>query len=140
MKKYKDLHGVLLVDDDRFTNLIHTKAIERSGIDVAVTAVSNVPDALAFLTQQADFSQTKPSIILLDINMPGLSGWDFMKAYRELEERFKVKVIVTMLTTSLNPDDEERAKLDNQIVSFLHKPLRPEMFIELVEEHFERQS
>ncbi len=139
MKKYQDLHGVLLVDDDRFTNLIHTKAIERSGVDVVVTAVSNVTDALAFLTEQEDSSQAKPGIILLDINMPGLSGWDFMKAYHALEDRFKVKVIVTMLTTSLNPDDEERARLDNQIVNFLHKPLRPEMFIELVEEHFERQ-
>ncbi len=140
MKKYKDLKGVLLVDDDKFTNLIHTKAIERTGIDVKVTAVSNVTDALAFLTSPQSSDSPKPGIILLDINMPGLSGWDFMKAYHELAEQFKVKVIVTMLTTSLNPDDEDRAKLDNQIMSFMHKPLRPEMFTALVEEYFEAES
>lgn len=135
--KYKELTSVLLVDDDKFTNLIHTKAIERTGIQVAVKAVSNVTDALAFLTSEEQSDVAKPSIIFLDINMPGLTGWDFMKAYRQLEERFKVKVIVTMLTTSLNPDDEQRARLDNQIVNFFQKPLRPEMFVKLVEEHFE---
>ena len=140
MKKYKDLHGVLLVDDDKFTNLIHTKAIERTGIDVQVTAVLNVKDALDFLTSQQLADSVRPGIILLDINMPGLSGWDFMRAYHQLEEKFKVKVIVTMLTTSLNPDDENRAKLDNQITSFLHKPLRPEIFSQLVEEYFEKED
>jgi CheY-like chemotaxis protein len=100
-----------------------------------------VEDALDFLTQKGNFEDTaqapRPGIIFLDINMPGLTGWDFMDRYKDIDSALRAKVIVVMLTTSLNPDDRERALLDGQIVDFFPKPLRAHMLDELVEKYFE---
>jgi CheY-like chemotaxis protein len=141
MKKFKDLDCVLLIDDDRFINLAHSKAVERASIGVEVKAINNVKDALDYLTSSGTYETlegpSRPGIIFLDINMPGLTGWDFMDMYHQLDETYKAKVIVVMLTTSLNPDDHQRALADGHIVDFLHKPLRPEMVLELAERYFE---
>jgi len=141
MKKFKGLDCILLVDDDRFINLAQSKAVERANIGVTVKAVTNVKEALAFLTASGVYAGTqplpRPGIIFLDINMPGLTGWDFMDLYHELAPSYKANVIVVMLTTSLNPDDHQRAVSDSEIVDFLYKPLRPEMVIALVERYFE---
>ncbi|MCK8490722.1 MULTISPECIES: response regulator [Spirosoma] len=144
MKKFKNLDCVLLVDDDRFINLAQSKAVERADIGVNVKAITNVEEALAFLTVSGDYEGThhipRPGIIFLDINMPGLTGWDFMELYHKLDKAYKAKVIVVMLTTSLNPDDHQRALSDNAIVDFLHKPLRPDMVVKLAERYFEAEE
>lgn len=139
MKKFIGLSSILLVDDDRFTNLVHTKVIERTDLGVSVRAINNVTDAIAYLTAEKD-AGLQPGIIFLDINMPGLTGWDFMDLYNQLDEQYKANVIVVMLTTSLNPDDYQRAQLDGHIVDFLHKPLRPDMLYNVVERYFKTEE
>lgn len=143
MKKFKDLDCILLVDDNELTNFVHTKIIQKSEIETTVKDVTSVEDALDFLTQKGEFEDTaespRPGIIFLDINMPGLTGWDFMERYKNIDSKLRAKVIVVMLTTSLNPDDRDRALLDGQIVDFLPKPLRTHMLDELIEKYFEPQ-
>ncbi len=139
MKKFIGLSSILLVDDDRFTNLVHTKVIERTDLGVSVRAINNVTDAIAYLKEEKD-AGLQPGIIFLDINMPGLTGWDFMDLYNQLDEQYKANVIVVMLTTSLNPDDYQRAQLDGHIVDFLHKPLRPDMLYNVVERYFKTEE
>lgn len=136
MKKFTGLHSILLVDDDKFINLFHTKVVERSGLSVSVKAITNVSDAIAYLAED-ELAEVRPNIIFLDINMPGLTGWDFMAMYARLEDRYKANVVVVMLTTSLNPDDYKRAQLDSNIVEFLHKPLRSDMVLAIAEQYFE---
>lgn len=141
MKKFKHLDCVLLVDDDRFINIVQSKAVLKADIGVDVKAVTSVEEALAFLTASGIYKGTaplpRPGIIFLDINMPGLTGWDFMDLYHQLKESDKAKIIVVMLTTSLNPDDQQRASTDGGIVAFLHKPLRPSMVVDLAERYFD---
>ncbi|BAU53847.1 response regulator [Mucilaginibacter gotjawali] len=142
MKKFKDLECILLVDDDAPTNFIHTKMIQKSGVDVAIKAVTSAQEALDYITHTGAYEHTpdkmmQPGIIFLDINMPGLSGWDFIEEYRKLDSRFKIHVIIIMLTTSLNPADEAHAKSIAEIACFLHKPLKPETVVELSQRFFE---
>ncbi|SFF18488.1 response regulator [Spirosoma endophyticum] len=141
MRKFKNLDCVLLVDDDRFINLAQSKAVERAGIGVNIRAVTTVEEALDFLTFSGIYEGTqaipRPGIILLDINMPGLTGWDFIDLYHKLDEAYKAKVIIVMLTTSMNPVDQKRALSTGAVVDFLHKPLKPEMVIDLAERYFE---
>ena len=141
MKKYKDLDCVLLIDDDLATNFIHTKIIEKASIGAVVKAITNVREALEFLTFSGAYQNSnkilRPGLILLDINMPGLNGWDFMEAYHQLDQSMKAKAVVVMVSTSLNPDDENKALNDKEIVSFLSKPIRHEKLAEIVEQYFE---
>jgi len=139
-KRFKGLEEILLVDDDTPTNFIHKKVIEKSQVDVAVKAVTSAQEALDFLTKTGKYQQeedvVKPGIIFLDINMPGLNGWDFMDRYHQLDAHDKAHIIIIMLTTSLNPSDEERALRNYEIADFLHKPLRPDTMENLAKKYF----
>lgn len=139
MKTRGGLHSILLIDDDKFTNLIHTKVVERAGLNVAVKAINNVPDAIAYLSEDKPATE-QPGIIFLDINMPGLTGWDFMKLYNELDDRYKANAVVVMLTTSLNPDDYQRAQQNGHIVDFLQKPLRIESLLAVANRYFVKEE
>lgn len=127
---------MLLVDDDSATNFINEIVIRETGLVRQVVKASTGVQALEFLKIKINSKHPQPEIILLDINMPAMDGWEFMEAYRVLEEEQKAKIIVVMLTTSLNPDDEERARNIKEINDFRNKPLTTEIFIELVEKFF----
>lgn len=59
-----------------------------------------------------------------------------MIEYNKLPAEQKADVLVAMLTTSLNPDDEERAKKEKDLAGFLRKPLTIEMLQDLVNQHW----
>ncbi|NHA03331.1 response regulator [Mucilaginibacter sp. HC2] len=140
MKRYEGLEGILLIDDDLPTNFIHKKVIERAAVDTAVKSITNVQEALDFITHSGIYEHTaeipRPGLIFLDINMPGLDGWDFMEAYNRLDLRFKARLVIIMLSTSLNPEDKSMALIDKEVVTFLNKPLRPEMVTALLDHYF----
>ena len=65
-------------------------------------------------------------LILSDINMPGMNGWEFLDAYKKLPEDQTRHIKVLMLTTSINPDEEKKAIDIPEVKGFIHKPLTPE--------------
>mgnify|MGYP003575450975 CR=1 FL=1 len=140
MTKYKDLNCILLVDDDLATNFLHRKVVQITGIDVHVQTTTSGKDALDFLCQLSEYQDTaeipRPGIIFLDINMPEMNGWEFLEEYDKLREEQKAQIVVVMLTTSLNPDDEERAHSNKNITTFLNKPLKPEVLKDLADKYF----
>lgn len=142
MKKYKALDCILLIDDDHVTNFIHTKAISRSQVKVHVQVAETAQAGLDFISaaRTAEDQLPRPGIILLDINMPGIDGWGFLEKYKKLPEVSKAQIIIVMLTTSLNPDDEARARQHSQVLRFMTKPLKPDMIDEIAEQFFELQS
>jgi len=131
MKKISGLDCIILVDDDDITNYLHKRLITKSNLDVQIKVNSNSEDALIYLKkisqeQMNDINENKaprPGIIFLDINMPLMDGWEFIDEYKKLPEDIKSNIIITMLTTSVNPDDEKMANSIPEINYFLQKPL-----------------
>ena len=73
-------------------------------------------------------------IILLDINMPIMNGFEFMEAYQALDVQFKASIVVVMLTSSLHLTDQERARGLTELASFINKPLSKEQMGHIMEQ------
>ncbi|MFM6984189.1 MAG: response regulator [Chitinophagaceae bacterium] len=132
----KKLETILLVDDDEATNFLNERIIRMSSFANNIVKANNGIQALEFLKLKINNKHPQPEFILLDINMPAMNGWEFMEAYSQLDESQKAQIIIVMLSTSLNPDDEKRAREIKEINDFRSKPLTMKMFTELVQEFF----
>ena len=119
----KKLTCILLVDDDLPTNFINERVLRKIDCTEKIIAVQGGFEALEYLKSTDKEKHPQPDLIFLDINMPGMNGWEFLDNYTHLEDAQKSKAIVVMLTTSLNPDERDKAKEIPQISGFLNKPL-----------------
>lgn len=131
MKKVK---CILLVDDDETTNFINELMIMEMGFAEKILQAHNGKEALDVLQKQEQQQLCLPELILLDVNMPVMDGFDFLEAYQRMELPGKPSVIIIMLTTSLNPSDVERAK-KTKIVDYVNKPLTQQSLVQILEKH-----
>jgi CheY-like chemotaxis protein len=132
------LNSVLLIDDDEPTNIFTRIILEEAGCTNHIHAAHSGQEALDYLTGDNGLSpQIRPDLILLDINMPAMNGWEFLDEYIKLPKDCQSKALVIMLTTSLNPDDKTLAKLRPEITCFENKPLSEEKIQRILNEYFE---
>ncbi|WP_343670124.1 response regulator [Chitinophaga sp.] len=137
----KKLNCVLFVDDDEFTNLINVKLVESVKVTEHIQVCCTGKDALEFLTNSGEYKKENepfpcPDIIFLDINMPGMNGWEFLEEYNKLPKTRRDNLIIVMLTTSLNPEDEITANKLAYVTAFRHKPLTVPMINEIIQTYF----
>ena len=129
----------MLVDDNPDDNFFHERVIRKSDAADIVIAKQTAIGALEYLKSRKDNSDAHPNLIFLDINMPGMNGWEFLEEYYKLDKQFQSEAIVVMLTTSNNPDDKIKAKLFNGVSDFKTKPLTKEMLEEIIDKYFKQQ-
>lgn len=118
----EQLNYLLLIDDDEPTNYYHNILIEESGLVAKWDIVNTPTEALDTLVN----NELIPDVILLDINMPKMDGWEFLDAYAQLAPNRICKYII-MLTTSLSTIDEKRGMEHPMVQSFFTKPLTEEI-------------
>jgi CheY-like chemotaxis protein len=128
------LGSILLVDDDKITNFLNQLLLNDLGVAQQVLTAENGQEALRIIEEQCESSNC-PALILLDVNMPVMNGFEFLEAYEKMAFTSKQSIIVVMLTTSLHPRDVKRLS-GMPIQGFLNKPLTKIMVQELVQKHF----
>jgi CheY-like chemotaxis protein len=137
----KKLHCVMLIDDDEPTNFLNQLVIEKTGYVEQVITMSSAVEALHYLSngsaQNPDF--LRPDLIFLDINMPAMNGWEFLEEYKNLNEEQKARMMIVMLTTSLFPEDKEKALHISDVSGFEHKPLTRDKFERVLEKYTSKQ-
>ena len=132
------LNCILLIDDDEPTNFLNRLTIEQSGCVRHIRIAQSGQEALDYLQYCGPEGSPRPDLIFLDINMPAMDGWEFLERYRILPSDRKAAIVLIMLTTSLNPDDELRTQEIPEIAGFENKPLSQERLNLLLEKYFVR--
>ena len=130
------LNCILLVDDSYEDNFYHQRSIHKLDCTHQVFIAQNGKEALDFLQTSENGKYPSPELIFMDINMPVMDGWEFLKAYEKLDEDQKGEVIIVMLTTSINPDDQEKAKAFQSVKDYINKPLTVELLQEILDKYF----
>jgi len=116
MNDSKKLNSILLIDDDDVVNTLHSIILRQSGMVENIRTVMSGSEALSLLSAY-EKDQCWPSIIFVDINMPGMDGWEFIECFNEKFSANKYKCKVCMLSSSLDPRDKEKAD-KSELVDF----------------------
>lgn len=126
------MNCVLLVDDNPEDNFFHQRIIKKTGL-VSQLVVKDMPnEALNFLQSDAGQASECPEIILLDMHMPLMTGWEFVEAYNNLQNKPECRGIVLMLQPTTNPKDREKAMQTPNVLGTIEKPITAEAFTKLV--------
>lgn len=115
------LLNFFLIDDSAFDLFIYEKLLIKSGITNSVKTFNSARDALKHLVAQAE--SLPDIIILLDLQMPDMNGFEFIDEFDHLPEALRQKVRIFMLSSTIDTRDIEKAKASQHIIDLLPKPL-----------------
>jgi CheY-like chemotaxis protein len=132
------LNSILLIDDDEITNFFNRHLIEKMGIARHVHVENNGQYALRYLTEKEAYAPDyqKPDLILLDINMPIMNGFEFLQEYESLSVDSHSRHLIVMLTTSILDADRNKALRFSSLTDCYSKPLNEEQLQEIMEKYF----
>jgi len=123
---------ILLIDDDNATNYLHKYYLEEWKICDRVLTAEDGRKALDLLQKTPNLLSDPNSLILLDINMPVMNGFEFLQEYEKMSVDIKADYLFIMLTTELSSEYQQRANHISDIDGFVKKPLTQEGLVEQV--------
>lgn len=132
----KPIRCILLVDDDPDDNFLHRVVLEEADVCEEIRITEKASEALHYLTNTDHADYLRPDLILLDINMPGINGFEFITHYRQLPPHKQAKAALIMLTTSINPIDQAKANALGMADNYYQKPLTSKLLLKLMNTYF----
>jgi len=116
--------NIWIVDDDPIFQMIFKMMIERVNAHIAVGQFKNGQEAIDAVKNIGKDEDRIPDYIFLDINMPIKTGWDFLNELPAIvDPSFIARTKVYIVSSSINPEDEEKARTYSLTEDFLIKPL-----------------
>ncbi|CAL1520540.1 response regulator [Chitinophaga sp. MM2321] len=122
MNSIPDLR-VILIDDNEIDLLLHEKLITFQQISRTVLSFVNANKALEFLSSNITLPKIPPTIILLDIQMPEMDGFEFLHAFDSYPAKIKSQCHIIMVSSSLDYSDITRTNANPLVIKLLRKPL-----------------
>ena len=122
----------LLIDDDPLNNYLTKRVIKKVFQDAEIIEFTEPEIALTHLENNyLNNIVNEKIIVFLDINMPTMSGWEFLLKFEKYNETIKNQFDIFMFSSSINPADINSAKQDPMVIDFIEKPLEIEKLIKL---------
>ncbi|WP_297516803.1 response regulator [Flavobacterium sp.] len=123
----------ILIDDDAIFNYVHEKTIRNLCSDCAIKTYLSSRQALTFVLENIHEEVNNQAYIFLDINMPELTGFEFLDEVIAVIPDFLNQYNVYILTSSLNDKDKQKAETYIGLKGYLEKPLDKEQLIQIFE-------
>lgn len=120
---------IFIIDDDQFSLFFTRYKLLTDKLTEDIHTFLSAEEGLKSLSQCNDDSI--PDVILLDLNMPVMDGWQFLEALESSWPRYKNRCRVFILTSSLDSSDQKRANLNPMVAGFFDKPLHSEDILQI---------
>jgi len=122
----------ILVEDDELSNFISKRALKLSLGKIHIDDFTIPENGLEFIKSRSSHaSHDGKTTIFLDINMPTLTGWEFLDEFELFDQSIKDQYNIYILSSSVNIDDINRAKINPLVVDFIEKPLNKAAVVKL---------
>lgn len=136
LARMKKINCILLVDDDHATNYLNKVIVSRLGIAKHVFEVADGQEALDFILQEGIFANKSkdypaPDLIILDVNMTIIDGFEFLDKYHKLPSKVQTAKII-LLSTSDRKTDLQRARKYPRVVDYIVKPVKRETWFNIL--------
>jgi CheY-like chemotaxis protein len=123
----------IIVDDDPTNNFITKRVIKKISPHADVITFTDPEEGLDCILSTIVKPNSGEAILLLDINMPTMTGWQFIEHLEQESTVFSERLLIYILSSSVDSADKERAKANPHIIDYIMKPLRAEAVIHLLE-------
>src|SRR5687768_110485 len=119
--------NILLVDDEQVFHFLNSKVIELSGFECKVQTAANGQEGIDIISGCLRVGTAFPDVIFIDLNMPVMDGFEFIRFFQSMEFPQKEKTTLVVLTSSVDLKEREIA-IGLGIKHFISKPLTKEEF------------
>lgn len=115
------VRNIIIVEDDPISRLLIKSLVNKNyEVDQSDTFLNGL-EALNYIKENIESNQNLPDLILLDINMPVMDGWEFLEEISQIEKVRNIPVV--MLTSSIDSEDEAKSKTFKNVIGYYYKPL-----------------
>ncbi len=114
---------ILLIDDDEITNYLSSEVLQFHFESVEINIVLNGEEAMKYLFDKIETNQLLPDVLLVDINMPYMDGWEFLEILEASNKQVFSSIKIFMYTSSVYFEDINRGKNNSLVTDILTKPL-----------------
>ena len=127
MNIQEQMSTVLIIDDDPVHQRIAQLMISRNHLFDTCVSHTEAGQALKFLKSNSNNPEALPDIILLDLNMPVIDGWDFLDTYDKFRGDLVKDIRIFIVTSSVDEKDKLRSQTFSFVKGFISKPLSPDI-------------
>lgn len=119
----KTIDKLAIIDDDEAFVFLTKEIAADTNLVNDIKVFGNGKQALSFLESHKNNEQELPELILLDLSMPVMDGWQFLDAYSYLQPSMAKPITIYICTSSISPDDVSRARAMSTVSDFVVKPV-----------------
>ena len=127
---------IVVIDDDRVNNMLCTSVIKNTTGGLLPLCYTNPVEGLKYFEHEYPYTKLNvPTIVFLDINMPEMSGWEWLHKFEQLPQTIKQHIVIYMLSSSVSRKDIDLASSNTYVTAYIPKPLKKEKVLEILHSH-----
>ena len=124
-----------IIDNDPMVSFYIKRLTELGALADIITIYDSPRGAIDYLLLHKTSTEHLPDIILLDIYMPEMDGWEFIQEFQKIKDQLTKRIEIHIITSSNHPKDITRAKTFPEVKAYLQKPVTLEALQEVVTKH-----
>ncbi|MEF3079322.1 response regulator [Winogradskyella poriferorum] len=132
-----DVLNICIVDDDNIYQFAMGRILKSmEDVPKQIITFSDGEEAIEYFEKQINTQSSLPDVLLLDINMPIMDGFQFLEAYNKLKSKIKQRIAIYMISSSVDPVDIETANKFDCIIDYVTKPLKSAVLKDIIKKHY----
>lgn len=129
----KAINKLAIVDDDEAFVFLTKEIVSDTNMVKTINVFRNGQEALNFIETHKSNKEELPEIMLLDLSMPVMDGWEFLEEYARVIPSLAKQILIYICTSSISPDDVYRAKTVSSVSDFIVKPVTQDKLVSMIQ-------